>query len=314
VTDYLVGLLGEGIRRSLTPPMHEREAQHLGLDYEYRVLDLLESGEDPANTPEIVRRARDEGYAALNVTHPCKQLVIEVLDELSPEAERLEAVNLVLFRDGRMVGHNTDWTGFRAALNDGLSDARRELVVQVGVGGAGAATSYALLDSGVAQLVLTDQDVQRAEAVAAKYRTWFPGQTISVVGSEKLAESLAAADGVLNATPMGMEQHPGVSFDIHALGERAWVADIVYLPIETELLRTARAAGHQVLDGGRMAVGQAADSIRLITGLEPDRARMRAHFLELLGTPVTSAPAAAPPAAPSPAVSARATPTTAQLS
>ena len=285
MTDYLVGLLGEGIRRSLTPPMHVAEAQLLGVGYEYRVLDLLETGQDPSATGDIVRRSRDEGFAALNVTHPCKQRVIAVLDELSPEAARLEAVNLVLFRDGRMIGHNTDWTGFRSALIAGLPGARRDAVVQIGVGGAGAATAYALLDVGVKHLLLSDQDVDRAEAVAQKYRPWFPGQSISVVAGSALAPALGQADGAVNATPMGMAQHPGVSFDVAALNPEAWVADIVYLPIETELLHAARAAGHRVLDGGRMAVGQAADSIRLITGLEPDADRMRAHFLELLETP-----------------------------
>jgi shikimate dehydrogenase len=282
---YLVGLLGEGIRRSLTPPMHVSEAARLGIDYEYRVLDLLETGEDPGATGDIVRRARDEGFAALNVTHPCKQLVIPALDELSPEAARLDAVNLVLFRGGRMIGHNTDWTGFRSALTDGLPGARRDTVLQVGTGGAGAATAYALLSLGVKHLVLADQNPKRAEVVAEKYRQWFPDQMVSVVDGDALTRSLAAADGVINATPMGMAQHPGVAFDIGGLRPDAWVADIVYVPIETELLRTARAAGHRVLDGGRMAVGQAVDSIRLITGLEPDADRMRARFLELLDTP-----------------------------
>ena len=149
MTSFLVGLLGEGIQHSLTPPMHVTEAELLGVGYEYRILDLLELGEDPRSTPEIVRRARDDGFAALNVTYPCKQLVIPVLDELSPEAARLDAVNLVLFRDGRMIGHNTDWTGFRSALTAGLPGERMETVTQVGTGGAGAATAYALLSVGV---------------------------------------------------------------------------------------------------------------------------------------------------------------------
>lgn len=282
MTGYLVGLLGEGIQHSLTPPMHVAEATHLGIAYEYRILDLLQLGADGTSTPEIVRRVRDEGYAALNVTYPCKQLVIPVLDELSPEAARLDAVNLVLFRDGRTIGHNTDWTGFTSALVNGLPDAPRASVVQVGIGGAGAATAYALLSLGVERLVLSDQDAQRAEVVAAKYRQWFPDRSISVDHGEGLEAALATTDGVVNATPMGMARHPGVSIDVSALNPEAWVADIVYVPIETELIRLARAAGHRVLDGGRMAVGQAADSIRLITGLEPDADRMRAHFLELL--------------------------------
>ncbi len=181
MTSFLVGLLGEGIQHSLTPPMHVTEAELLGVEYEYRILDLLELGEDPRSTPEIVRRARDDGFAALNVTYPCKQLVIPVLDELSPEAARLDAVNLVLFRDGRMIGHNTDWTGFRSALTAGLPGEPMETVTQIGTGGAGAATAYALLSVGVTELFLSDLDPQRAEAVADNYRSWFPGQSIAVV-------------------------------------------------------------------------------------------------------------------------------------
>jgi shikimate dehydrogenase len=162
-------------------------------------------------------------------------------------------------------------------------------VVQVGTGGAGAATAYALLSVGVNHLVLSDLDPQRAAVVAEKYRMWFPDQSVSVVDGETLASALARSDGVVNATPMGMTRHPGVAIDISSLYPAAWVADIVYLPIETELLRVARAAGHRVLDGGRMAVGQAADSIRLITGLEPDAERMRTHFLELLDAPTATA-------------------------
>ncbi len=289
MTKYLVGLLGEGIRRSLTPPMHVKEAERLGIDYEYQLLDLLETGEDPLSTPEIVSRARDAGFAALNVTHPCKQRVIPVLDELSPEAATLDAVNLVLFRDGRMIGHNTDWTGFKSALLAGLPGARLDAVVQVGVGGAGAATAYALLSAGAKHLVLIDQDPHRAQVVAHKFGAWFPGGSVSVVDDDGLRGALATADGVVNATPMGMARHPGSAIDVAELDADAWAADIVYLPIETEFLRTARTAGHRVLDGGRMAVGQAADSIRLITGLEPDADRMRTHFLELLDGPTAEA-------------------------
>lgn len=284
MAEYLVGLLGEGIRHSLTPPMHVAEAEHLGISYEYRALDLLEMTEDASHTSEIILRARDEGYAALNVTHPCKQLALEVLDELSPEAARLQAVNLVSFRDGKIIGQNTDWTGFRAAVQEGLPDALLDTVVQVGAGGAGAATAYALLTLGVRHLMLSDHDITRAVDLAHTYQTWFPYQRITVVPATSLDEGLSDCEGVVNATPMGMFYHPGVSFDIEALNRDAWVCEIVYLPIETELLRTARRAGHRVLDGGRMAVGQAADSIEYITGRTPNRDRMRAHFLELVSS------------------------------
>lgn len=278
----LVGLLGEGIMRSLTPPMHRREADHLGLDYEYRVLDIAERGEEIDDLPRIIAEVVADGFDALNVTHPFKQRIIPLLDELSPAAERLAAVNLVVYRDGRAVGHNTDWTGFRWAVVDGLGDVASDRVVQVGAGGAGAATAYALLDLGVRDLVIVDVDASRAEALADRHAVAFGPDRIRAAALSDLPALLSTAMGVVNATPTGMALEPGVPFDVALLGATAWVADVVYLPLDTELLRRARAAGHRVLDGGRMAVGQAVDSLRLITGVEPDATRMRAHFLDLV--------------------------------
>ncbi|CAN5188380.1 shikimate dehydrogenase [soil metagenome] len=285
--EFLVGLIGAGITESLTPPMHEREGRALGLDYEYRILDLLELGREPEEIGAILDEVRAEGYAAVNVTHPCKQLVIPLLDSLTEDAERLGAVNLVLFRPEGMIGHNTDWTGFRRAFRDGLPDARLERVLQFGAGGAGAAVSYAALDSGVQNLVIVDSDLDRAEALAGSLRSFFPDREVSASGSAD-SRSLGGVDGVIHATPTGMKEHPGTAFDVAELSSSAWLAEVVYRPLETELVVRARERGLAVLDGGRMAVGQAVDSIQLITGIEPDAGRMQAHFLELVGEAVTS--------------------------
>jgi len=280
---FLVGLIGEGITASLTPAMHEQETQHLGFDYDYRILDLLELAEPPTSVGRLLVEARQLGYSALNITYPCKQLVIPHLDELSPAAAQLGAVNLVLIQDGRFIGHNTDWTGFRSSLLDGLPGAGRDRIVQFGAGGAGSATAYAMLSPGVSRLTPTDVAPERAHSLARMLALLFPDKEILVADTAQLGAHLAAAHGVVHATPTGMKAHPGLPFDVTGLAAGAWVADIVYRPIDTELLRTARALGHRVLDGGRMAVGQAADSIRLITGAEPDADRMRSHILELLG-------------------------------
>ncbi|MEF2978361.1 shikimate dehydrogenase [Subtercola sp. YIM 133946] len=279
---YQVGLIGEGIGASLSPAMHMREAALQGLDYDYRILDLLDLHEPPESVGRLVRRARDEGYAALNITHPCKQLVIEALDELSPAAAQLGAVNLVLMRDGRLIGDNTDWLGFRSAMTDALPNAELGTVLQFGAGGAGAATAYTALTLGAERLVIVDVDVERARELAERYAQHFSGSEVMAASSADAQAMLAAASGVIHSTPTGMAQHPGLPFDVTALPAGAWVAEVVYRPIETELVRTARAAGYQVLDGGRMAVGQAAESLKLITGIEPDAARMREHFLALL--------------------------------
>lgn len=278
----LVGLLGEGVTESLTPPMHRREAEQLGLDYEYRVIDIAEMGKTVEQLPDIMRWIRDEGYDAINVTHPFKQLVIEHIDRLSPAAERLSAVNLVVFGADGSVGHNTDWSGFRTAVEQGIGDLQGRSVVQVGAGGAGAATAYALLTLGIARLCVVDREVERAQALADRYRGVAPGCAISAESLGALETVLGAVDGVVHATPTGMQLSPGMPFDPAHLASGAWIAEVVYLPLNTELLIAARAGGRQVLDGGMMAVGQAADSLRIITALEPDRDRMRQHFLDLV--------------------------------
>ncbi|HEX5858207.1 MAG TPA: shikimate dehydrogenase [Microbacterium sp.] len=279
---YLVGLIGEGITASLSPPMHEAEAQALGLDYEYRILDLIELGREASDAGAILADARAQGYAAMNITHPCKQLVLDIVDELDPDAERLGAVNLVVFDDGRLIGYNTDWMGYRDGLLAGLPGASFDRVVQVGCGGAGAATAYALLSCGTARLQLSDVDEARARELAARMRALFPTRAIETVATGRLDEAIAEADGVVHATPLGMLHHRGVAFDVGLLKPGAWVSDVVYRPLLTELIRQAGEGGHPVLDGGRMAVGQAYASLQIITGEQPDRGRMERHFRTLV--------------------------------
>lgn len=279
---YLVGLIGEGITASLSPAMHEAEARHHGLHYLYRPIDLEVIGRPAEDVGELLRAGRDLGFNAFNITHPCKQLVLQHLDEIAPEAAALQAVNTVLIRNGRFIGHNTDQTGFASGLAAVLPEAAKNVVVQVGTGGAGSAVASALLAAGTGTLHLVDVDPSRATERAAALSTLFPDQLTVAATPRELPELIRAADGVVNATPVGMQHHPGTPFDADLLTDSQWVADVIYLPVETELIAAARAAGCQVLDGGHMAVGQAVDAFRLITGVEPDRARMRAHFLQLL--------------------------------
>jgi shikimate dehydrogenase len=281
-TNHLVGLIGEGIGASLTPPLHEAEAARLGLHYEYRTLDLIAMGRSPRDLDSLLAEAVAQGYDALNVTHPCKQLAFDLVDELDEDARRLGAVNLVLLRDGRMLGFNTDWMGYRDGLVEGLPGASIERVVQFGCGGAGSATAYALLACGTAELTLSDVDDHRAARLAEHMGALFPEARVSAVPSDRIASALASADGVVHATPLGMAHHPGVAFDVERLAPQAWVSDVVYRPLETELIRLAKRRGLAVLDGGRMAVGQAAASLEIITGVRPDRSRMARHFRDLV--------------------------------
>lgn len=279
---YLVGLVGDGVMPSLTPPLHEREGDLHGVRYLYRPIDLLELGLPGESVGELLKSARSLGFNGLNITHPCKQLVLQHLDEVAPDALRLGAVNTVVIEDGRFIGYNTDFSGFASALASGLPGAELNHVVQLGAGGAGSAVAYALLTAGVKALHLVDVDPARCEARAAELAGFFPASSVTAGTTAELPQLLPPADGLVHCTPVGMAAHPGVPFDLELLESRQWVADIVYRPIDTELIRGARSKGCDVLDGGRMAVGQAADAFRIITGLTADADRMRGHFLELV--------------------------------
>jgi shikimate dehydrogenase len=284
---FLVGLVGSGIGPSLTPPLHEREADELGLRYLYRRLDLDVLDRPATAIGEILAAARLAGYDGLNVTHPCKQLVIDHLDELSPDAAALGAVNTVVLRDGHAVGHNTDWSGFARSFDRGLPDAPLTDVVLLGAGGAGAAVAHALLTLGTGRLTIRDVDQWRARGLATALSDRFgPGRAIGGA-SDDLAGALATADGLVHATPTGMAAHPGLPLPVELLRPDLWVADIVYRPLETALVRAARDLGCRVLDGGGMAVFQAVDAFKLFTGIEPDADRMLAHFTALVTAPKT---------------------------
>lgn len=284
-TSYLIGLIGAGIGPSLSPGLHHREADRHGLRLLYRTLDIETMAVPPTAVGELLRAARDVGFDGLNITHPCKQLVIEHLDELSPEAAELGAVNTVVLRDGRAVGHNTDTTGFAQSFARGLPEAPTQRVVQLGAGGAGAAVAHALLTLGADRLALADTDPARATALADSLRRRFGPDRADAVPVTALADELAAADGLVHATPVGMAAHPGLPLAAELVHPRLWVAEVVYRPLETELLRHARALGCRTLDGGGMAVFQAADAFRLFTGAEPYAEAMLDDFADLVATP-----------------------------
>lgn len=275
----LVGLVGSGIHASLTPAMHEQEGAEQGLRYVYKLIDLEALGLGVAVLPDLLTAAERMGFAGLNITHPCKQAVIPLLTDLSEDARALGAVNTVVFRGGRRIGHNTDWSGFAESFRRGLPGARTARVVQLGAGGAGAAVAHALLRSGAGRVAIFDVDPARAAGLAGSLERRFGPQRAAAV--EDLRAELAAADGLVHATPTGMAAHPGLPVSPELLRPDLWVAEIVYFPLETELLRAARKLGCRCLDGGGMAVFQAIDAFRLFTGREPDVGRVLSHFASM---------------------------------
>ncbi len=275
----LAGLIGAGIQRSLTPALHEEEARHHGLRLHYQLIDLDRDADGAAALPTLMRAARTIGFVGLNITYPCKQTVIPLLDALSDEARTMGAVNTVVCREGRFTGHNTDGSGWRWGFERTLPTADLTRVVLLGAGGAGSAIAHAVLQMGARQLVLVDQDPARAAALAAELTPAYPGR---VTAESDVTNAMRGASGLIHATPTGMDKLPGMPLPPTLLKPPLWVAEIVYFPMETALVKAARAAGCAVVDGGTMAVGQAVGAFRLISGLEPDPDRMNAHFRRLV--------------------------------
>ena len=281
MTDILVGLIGAGIQASRTPAMHEKEGAEQGLRYVYRLIDLETLSLSAEALSELMDAAEREGFTGLNITHPCKQSVIPLLTELSDDARALGAVNTVVFRDGKRFGHNTDWWGFAESFRRGLPNAALGHVIQLGAGGGGAAVAHAALTLGVERLTLFDLDEDRAQNLATALAIRFGNGR--AVTSDDLGKAMASASGLIHATPTGMAKYPGLPLPAALLHPRLWVAEIVYFPLETELLRVANRLGCRTLNGGGMAVFQAVEAFRLFTGITPDADRMHRHFASMGG-------------------------------
>ena len=273
----LLGLIGAGIQRSLSPALQEEEGRHHGLRVHYQLVDIEGVGNEAL--PTLISAARVMGFTGLNITYPCKQRVIPLLDDLSEEARAIGAVNTVVRDGNRLIGHNTDGSGWSWGFRRALPDADLSNVALVGAGGAGSACADAVLRLGAQQLSVVDQDTERANVLVARLRQHFPH---SKIVSADMASALRAATGMIQATPMGMAKHPGSAVPETLLRASMWVSEIVYVPLETPLLKVARHLGCRTMDGGHMNVGQAIGAFKLFTGFDADPARMDAHFRRLV--------------------------------
>ena len=264
----LVGLIGRNISGSLAPALHEDAFAAAGTVGHYHLMDA--SVLAGRTLEQLLAAARTAGFAGVNITFPFKEAVIPLLDRLSPEAAEIGAVNTVVFDgEGHATGYNTDRSGFRAAFREELDEAsvRGKPVLLVGAGGAGRAVAFALQDMGAGVIRIHDQDSARAHGLSQELKAK------SVVSAEA-----ADAAGIVNATPVGMKGYPGLPIDPMLLQARQFVADVIYTPLNTELVLAARGKGCRTMNGSGMCVHQAVDAFRHFTGREADVARMKRAF------------------------------------
>jgi shikimate dehydrogenase len=268
---FLTGLLGAPIAQSASPAMHERAAAALGLHCHYQLIEVAGAGHDELKT--LLEGVRRLGFSGINVTFPYKEAVLDLLDELSPRAALIGAVNAVVVRDGRLIGHNTDTSGFARAIADFVTCSAHGAVAMIGAGGVGKAIAFALAAVGVSELRIFDSDRQKAAALAARLDGEMTAHT-----ADSVEEALRGVAGVVNASPVGMLPSIATPVPDALLHSGLWVADAVYSPLWTPLLTAARAKGARVMTGRELAIYQAADAFELFTGQVPSISELGAAF------------------------------------
>jgi shikimate dehydrogenase len=270
----LTGLIGAPIAHSASPAMHERAAEALGLRGHYQLIEV--AGADAPGLSMMLEGVRRLGFAGVNVTFPYKEAVVPLLDELAPGAAAMGAVNTVVVKDGRLIGHNTDTTGFARAVAPLLAPSGNAVAV-IGSGGVGKAIAFALASLKVTDLRIFDSETARAEKLAAL----LPKQGGARV-SASVEDALDGATGLVNGTPVGMLPNRGMPVPAALLHEALWVADAVYSPLITPLLAAAQAKGARIMTGRELAIYQAADAFELFTGLAPSTDVMGEAFDEVM--------------------------------
>jgi len=268
---FLTGLIGAPIAHSASPAMHEQAAAALGLRCHYQLIDVAGAG--PDRLAALLDGVRRLGFAGVNVTYPYKEVVVDLLDELAQEAAAMGAVNAVVVRNGRLIGHNTDTTGFARAAAPLVADSGHGPVALIGAGGVGKAIGFALARLKVGGLRIFDADRVRAARLATLLRS-----CQGVMIADSVEQALQGAVGLVNGTPVGMLPNRATPVPDALLHNGLWVADAVYNPLWTPLLKAAKLNGARVMTGRELAIYQAADAFELFTGHAPSVAVMGDAF------------------------------------
>jgi len=268
-------LVGHGITKSLTPIMHMEEAHHQGFDYQYDVIDTQTPAHQDRKLSDIVNQARADGLSGLNVTHPFKLEAAKIADNLFGSARELQTVNTLVFDGDKVMGHNTDYVGFRSSLRKFLPASDLREVVLFGAGGAGRSVALALIDQGTRHLTIIDKNTHQAIQLKQLIELHRPNASVRFASSSDDLD-LRKGSGFVNATPVGMADHAGSVLDVAKIRRSAWISELVYLPSETLLLKHARMGGNRTMNGIGMAVYQAVAAFRLLTSKQADPDRMLA--------------------------------------
>ena len=270
-----LGLIGVGIEKSRAPDFHRLAGHLCGIDVTYDLIQLESAVLERFDNALL--ECESQGYCAVNVTHPFKERAAEVVSIISEDVRKIGAVNTVRFSpETETQGFNTDYMGFKSAFDYRFPGQLPGKVAIVGAGGVGRAIAFGLIDLNAEEIRLFDQEMLKSEDLATALRT----QTDSrILVCSNLADAATGVDGLINATPIGMHNHPGTAIPRFIIGTQSWVFDAVYTPVETRFLLDAMDAGLKVLSGYELFFYQGVEAFEIFSGVRVDESRLREEFL-----------------------------------
>ncbi|MCZ8317054.1 shikimate dehydrogenase [Phreatobacter sp.] len=264
-----LGLIGDKIARSRSPELHRLAGALCGLEVTY---DLLIPPERGNSFREVFDHCRSAGYRGLNITYPYKEAVVPLLAPLGPDLSALGACNTVTFGEGAPQGANTDCSGFASAFRNAFPGTPPGIVAMAGTGGVGKAIAFALAALGARELRIFDTDQAKARALAAALAP--VAGPMAIVTAPDMPAAADGADGMINATPLGMDGI-GNAIPDGVLAGRSWAFDAVYTPEDTPFVIAARARGLAILSGFELFLFQGVDAFRIFTGEDVDAEGLR---------------------------------------
>lgn len=256
----IAGVIGWPVEHSLSPRLHHYWLERMGIDGSY--VPLAVRPEDLADTIKALSKM---GFAGVNLTIPHKEAVIPLLDEIDETARIIGAVNtIIVTKEGKLKGTNTDAYGFMENIRQKAVISNKGKAVVLGAGGAAKAVVKALADEGFAQIVVVNRTLKKAQKIASLFTA-----AVSAAPWEERSSQLAGADLLVNTTSLGLNGKESLEIDLTALPAKAIVNDIVYVPLETELLQWAKARGNVTVDGLGMLIYQAVPAFEAWFGRKP---------------------------------------------
>jgi shikimate dehydrogenase len=272
----LYAVIGDPIAHSMSPQMHNDLFQYYNLDAHYQPLLVKKE-----NLRDAVVGLKAIGISGFNVTIPHKTEIIPFLDEMDPLAEKIGAVNTVVNQDGKFIGFNTDGLGFMAGLSTSVPDVSTQKVLMIGAGGAAKAIYYTLAKTGIQTLDICNRTVQNAIDLIRDC-PFKPNST--ALSIQEAENQLRKYDIIIQTTNIGMSPLSNqLPLSLEGLKKRSIVSDIIYNPLETQLLKVAKEKEAVTQNGIEMFVHQGAIAFQYWTGIMPDVIRMKQNVLEQLG-------------------------------